>query len=352
MRIISYNFSFLRGHSNADFDLSLVDEKRLSKVLADLKGNEHNVEDSRNEATDRQRDRLEILDKARLALDLARKTHSEALRQSGEVIALDFPFMDMNFGFDPKDGHYCLCAYCGTGGEMICCESCSRVSHLRCANLSKLPENDWHCHVCANSNGEKNAQKMGRDDSKDTEKLESLLAELRVHRLEKNNQGSDMIENGKKDDDNKVDENENEMKVFDYWRDNTERLSTRSATKQAAKQREKAAKPKKSSAKRKKKDISKIPTKRKRGRPSKDEMAQRKQNDDSHATKYFCPPGWTKTRVQRMTGISAGAWDNLWIAPNGNRYRSRTDVEKMLRRAKEKEMAEIALKSLKKSSTH
>jgi len=352
MRIIAHNFSFLRGHSNADFNLSLVDENRLSKVLADLKDIEHNVEGSHNEAIDRQRDRLEILDKARLALDLARKAHTEALRQSGEVIVLDLPFMDMNFGFDPKDGHYCMCAYCGTGGEMICCESCSRVSHLRCANLSKLPENDWHCHVCSNSNGEKNAKKMSGDDSKDSEKLDNLLAELRVHRLEKNNQGSDIIENGKKDDDNKSDEDENDMKLFDYWRDNTERRSTRSATKKAAQQREEAAKPKKISGKRKKKGISKSPTRGKRSRPRKGEMAQRKQNDDSHATKDFCPPGWTKTRIQRMTGISAGAWDNLWIAPNGNRYRSRTDVEKMLRRAEEKEKAEIALKSLKKSSTH
>jgi len=41
------------------------------------------------------------------------------------------------------------CYVCETGnGKLICCDDCSRVSHLVCADLSKVPSGNWFCLYC------------------------------------------------------------------------------------------------------------------------------------------------------------------------------------------------------------
>lgn len=45
-----------------------------------------------------------------------------------------------------------VCFICKNGGDLICCDfpDCSKVYHLHCLNLSKIPEGKWYCacHFC------------------------------------------------------------------------------------------------------------------------------------------------------------------------------------------------------------
>lgn len=40
------------------------------------------------------------------------------------------------------------CYICNKPGEVICCETCSRVAHIKCLLLRVVPESDWYCHEC------------------------------------------------------------------------------------------------------------------------------------------------------------------------------------------------------------
>ena len=40
------------------------------------------------------------------------------------------------------------CFMCRKGGNLLCCDGCSNVSHLQCINLKKPPEGEWHCEDC------------------------------------------------------------------------------------------------------------------------------------------------------------------------------------------------------------
>ena len=46
--------------------------------------------------------------------------------------------------------HDDLCEYCGSGGELLCCDNCTNVYHLKCLEppLSKLPAGIWNCPDC------------------------------------------------------------------------------------------------------------------------------------------------------------------------------------------------------------
>ena len=46
-----------------------------------------------------------------------------------------------------KNDSYCW--ICHEGGEVLCCDKCPRVLHLRCSNLTSEPEGDeWNCPTC------------------------------------------------------------------------------------------------------------------------------------------------------------------------------------------------------------
>ena len=40
------------------------------------------------------------------------------------------------------------CFFCEDGGELICCEGCTRVVHPECIGFDKIPDEDWYCDSC------------------------------------------------------------------------------------------------------------------------------------------------------------------------------------------------------------
>lgn len=44
--------------------------------------------------------------------------------------------------------HEDYCHVCNDGGDLICCDNCPLVYHVRCAKLRKAPVGDWKCIVC------------------------------------------------------------------------------------------------------------------------------------------------------------------------------------------------------------
>lgn len=44
--------------------------------------------------------------------------------------------------------HEDLCFFCDDGGQLICCEGCTRVVHPECIGFDKVPEDDWYCDTC------------------------------------------------------------------------------------------------------------------------------------------------------------------------------------------------------------
>ena len=48
------------------------------------------------------------------------------------------------------DQHNSLCQVCGLGGDLLCCDACSYVYHLRCLKppMTELPTGTWLCPVC------------------------------------------------------------------------------------------------------------------------------------------------------------------------------------------------------------
>lgn len=44
--------------------------------------------------------------------------------------------------------HEDRCYLCNTGGRLLMCDSCERVTHPACAGLRAIPLGDWHCSVC------------------------------------------------------------------------------------------------------------------------------------------------------------------------------------------------------------
>ena len=47
----------------------------------------------------------------------------------------------------------CYCWICHHTGNMLCCEKCPRVFHLKCIPLTEEPDEDWICPCCSVSRG-------------------------------------------------------------------------------------------------------------------------------------------------------------------------------------------------------
>ena len=53
------------------------------------------------------------------------------------------------FHMQLQDGQNdCYCWICHKEGEVICCETCPRVFHLKCIQLEASPTEDWVCPEC------------------------------------------------------------------------------------------------------------------------------------------------------------------------------------------------------------
>ena len=52
---------------------------------------------------------------------------------------------------EEDDEHMEVCRICMDGGELLCCDSCPNVYHIRCLEppLEEYPEHEWICPRCA-----------------------------------------------------------------------------------------------------------------------------------------------------------------------------------------------------------
>ncbi len=160
----------------------------------------------------------EQLSRAEELLFLARKALCAVEDDLKSKPCLSEEFLRTSGLLDPEDGHYEVCALCGLGGDVLCCESCPIVSHAKCVGLETIPTGDWYCKQCtlskeSQSEGQKDAETL--DDSKivnlddnnivDTDQLEKMLDELRSRR-QKDKHDSRRDENDDGDDESECDQ--------------------------------------------------------------------------------------------------------------------------------------------------
>lgn len=75
------------------------------------------------------------------------KTQNESDFEEDEVMEEESE--DFEGEEEESDNHWeNLCYLCKKKGEVICCEKCPHVAHLKCLNLRQVPENDWYCTDC------------------------------------------------------------------------------------------------------------------------------------------------------------------------------------------------------------
>ena len=48
---------------------------------------------------------------------------------------------------------------------------------------------------------------------------------------------------------------------------------------------------------------------------------------------FELPPGWTKRKLQRTSGKSAGKWDTYYYNPAGDQFRTQGEVMKAIQQA-------------------
>ncbi|KAJ1428067.1 the 2nd Phd domain from Mi2b with C terminal loop replaced By corresponding loop from Wstf, partial [Ochromonadaceae sp. CCMP2298] len=48
------------------------------------------------------------------------------------------------------DDHNEVCEVCDKGGDLLCCDTCSLVFHVRCIRpkLGAVPKGKWSCAYC------------------------------------------------------------------------------------------------------------------------------------------------------------------------------------------------------------
>jgi hypothetical protein len=49
-----------------------------------------------------------------------------------------------------EDDHESTCHVCSDGGDVVLCDSCPLVFHMKCLTppIKSLPDGDWKCPVC------------------------------------------------------------------------------------------------------------------------------------------------------------------------------------------------------------
>lgn len=82
--------------------------------------------------------------------------------------------------------HNDLCECCGSGGQLLCCSTCTLVFHLGCARpkLLSMPDGDWICAFCVASGTSKSKQEKQKA-SLAIKEIEALKAEALKREEEK-----------------------------------------------------------------------------------------------------------------------------------------------------------------------
>lgn len=71
------------------------------------------------------------------------------LCSTGIVLSWSSGCVPSAFDFQEVSKNDSYCWICHEGGEVLCCDKCPRVLHLRCSNLTSEPEGDeWNCPTC------------------------------------------------------------------------------------------------------------------------------------------------------------------------------------------------------------
>ncbi len=72
---------------------------------------------------------------------------------------------------EEDDGADEVCNICSDGGDLLVCDECPRVYHLKCVKLRRVPKGQWLCPVCLNASLQRTNQEL-------TAELSRSIAEL------------------------------------------------------------------------------------------------------------------------------------------------------------------------------
>ena len=85
---------------------------------------------------------------------------------------------------DPNED---ACKQCGLGGELICCDGCPAVYHLKCLGLSDVPEGSWHCPACVRA-AKPSSKPSASGSAPAVQDASNDYERLRAERIAKNKQ--------------------------------------------------------------------------------------------------------------------------------------------------------------------
>jgi len=121
-------------------------------------------------------DPREAYRRAKKAQEMAKKLAQSAKKYADAPARLSGEFIAGNFPYDTTDGHYAACVVCGLTGDLLCCDGCANVVHIRkdCLGADDVPDGDWFCGHCL----ETRKWTDGRDE--DEEKKTAVDAPQRV----------------------------------------------------------------------------------------------------------------------------------------------------------------------------
>jgi len=82
-----------------------------------------------------------------------------------------------------------LCATCGEGGDLLCCDSCPRAFHLKCVRSLKgrVPRGSWFCTACSQESKKRKKRSLGGDEA-DVSEASCLNGEITLHQIFAENQ--------------------------------------------------------------------------------------------------------------------------------------------------------------------
>jgi len=177
------NLTLSQNSQGEDLDtVSVVDPSEFgsevkSQALTEAIANEEDLKEALKAAAANQQ-------KAEQAKKLAQVLASMAQMEIDLPILLTSKFMHAAFHVDPEDGHFEICPKCGLGGDVICCESCPMVSHPKCAAMSEIPDEEWHCYTCVEK------RKEAKDQERSVKQLARTLPIERIGISEETQRGS------------------------------------------------------------------------------------------------------------------------------------------------------------------